>query len=258
MAWSMQGGIQTLAEEWSKHLIQEKGLKQLLNTQCKSIKMKFSADKRSKVHIETNKGTIEADHVISTLSAPVLSELLADDVIIPLKKMIDSIRYTNMAVMTLQYDKQKIPHSGFGYLVPSKENLDALGITFDSQIFPQNVRGDSSIVTVMAGGPRFCELFGDPDNADESKATELAIKTANDTLNFTGEPSRQVTKIQKECIPQYHLGHHKVAEDIKSYILQQNLPLSILGTMWGGPGVNDVIVNARNDTVSWLTSNHLC
>ena len=258
MAWSMKGGIQTLPEDWSKHLIEDKGLKHLLNTQCKNIKMKFSAEKRSKVHIETNKGTIEADHLISTLSAPALSELLTDDAISPLKEMVDSIHYTNMAVMTLQYDKQKIPHSGFGYLVPSKENLDALGITFDSQIFPQNVQGDSSVVTVMAGGPRFQELFGDVDRADESKATELAIKTANDTLNLTGEPLRHVTKIQKHCIPQYHLGHHKVADNIESYLLQQNLPLSILGTMWGGPGVNDVIVNARNDTVSWLTSNHLC
>ena len=253
----MQGGIQTLPEMWSQHLIEKKDLKYLLNTQCNAIKMQFSADRRSKVHIETNKGTIEADHVISTVSAPVLSELLTDDVI-PLKEMVDSIRYTNMAVMTLQYDKQKIPQSGFGYLVPSKEKLDVLGVTFDSQIFPQNVKGDSSVVTVMAGGSRFSELFGDPDRANESKATELAIKTANDTLKLTGDPSRHVTKIQKHCIPQYHLGHYKVAENIRAYLLQQNLPLSILGTMWGGAGVNDVIVNARNDTLSWLTSNHLC
>lgn len=263
----MQGGIQTLPELWSQHLAQEKGLKYLLDTQCSAIKIQHCVGQRTKVHIETNRGTIEADHVVSTLSSPALSTIIAkdnSDEVNSLREMIDKIRYTNMAVVTLQYDGQKIPYNGFGYLVPSKETLDVLGITFDSQIFPHNVRGGdssspSSVITVMAGGPRFTELFGDADaKANESKATEMAIKAANDTLKLTGEPFRHVTKIQKHCIPQYHLGHYKVAENIRGHVLQQNMPLSILGTMWGGPGVNDVIVNARNDILSWLTSNHLC
>ena len=165
-----------------------------------------------------------------------------------------------MAVITLQYQDSSIPQNGFGYLVPSCEESDVLGITFDSLIFPQNAPDNSSIVTVMAGGPRFHELFGEEKNNEAvvAKATDIAARSVRETLNFEKEPSRHVTKIQKECIPQYHVGHYKLAENIQSYLLAQNLPLTIVGNMWGGVGVNDVIVNARNSTLTWLTSNHLC
>ena len=251
MAWSVKGGMQTLPESWSKHLI-EKGLQCHLNTKCKKLKIEFTTDSR-KIHIETSNGTFEADHVISTLSAPVLSDMLEDQT---LRHLLQEIQYTNMAVMTLQYGGEKIPHSGFGYLVPSKEKLDILGVTFDSQIFPVHALENSSVVTVMAGGPRFHELFG--DKGDESTATELAVRSVRDTLNFKSEPTRHVTKMHRSCIPQYHVGHYKTAENIRNYLLLQNLPLSIMGNMWGGPGVNDVIVNARNNTMTWLTNNHLC
>ncbi|XP_066934278.1 LOW QUALITY PROTEIN: protoporphyrinogen oxidase-like [Clytia hemisphaerica] len=251
MAWSVKGGMQTLPELWSQHLI-EKGLQCHLNTECKKLKIEFTTDSR-KIHIETNNGTFEADHVISTLSAPVLLDMSKIKHYVTCYKIFGIL---NMAVMTLQYSGEKIPHSGFGYLVPSKEKLDILGVTFDSHIFPEHALENSSTVTVMAGGPRFHELFG--EKADENTATEIAVRSVRDTLNFKSEPIKNVTKMHRNCIPQYHVGHYKTAENIRNYLLEQNLPLSIMGNMWGGPGVNDVIVNARNNTMTWLTNNHLC
>jgi len=174
--------------------------------------------------------------------------------------MLNSLEYANMAVMTLQYQDSAIPQNGFGYLVPSCEQCDVLGITFDSLIFPQNAPNKSSVVTVMAGGPRFHELFGEENDNEVviAKATEIAVRSVRETLKFERDPIRYVTKIQRQCIPQYHVGHYKLAENIQNYLLAQNLPLTIVGNMWGGVGVNDVIVNARNSTLTWLTSNHLC
>ena len=49
----------------------------------------------------------------------------------------------------------------------------------------------------------------------------------------------------QDAIPQYHVGHYKVLENISSYIQDHKLPLSLIGSSYKGVSVNDCINNAR-------------
>merc|ERR1712080_453629 len=110
--------MQSLPELWSKNL-QTAGIEFLLNTNYNKLKC------------ETDNGTYECDRVISTIPSIDLSRLVKDTHS-NLSELLCSVKYANMAVMTLEFENIKLPVEGFGVLVPTTEPCDVLGITFDS------------------------------------------------------------------------------------------------------------------------------
>jgi len=250
VSWSMENGLQTLPDIWSDNL-KSKGVNVLLDRGCTEIDISTY----NKIKCHTHEGIFEADRLISSLPGSALSPLLKN-YDSNLSDLVGSIKYANMAVISLEYENSKIPHSGFGFLAPSSEPIDILGMTFDSLLFPQFTK-NSSVVTVMAGGAWFHSLFGMPENADVSKIKELAIQSVRDILHIKEDPKRVVCKIQRDCIPQYTLGHQARAKAIQNYIKTNDIPLTIVGNLYGGVGVNDCIINSRNETLKWMASNHI-
>lgn len=256
MAWTLKNGIQTLPEVWTKHLTDTMGLTVLLNTQCTNIQIDTKTVDGGKVRCFTNGGVIEADRVISTLPAGVFANIIREEDA-KLAEMLSSIEYADMAVINLEYDNETVSQRGFGFLVPSCEPLDILGVTFDSQVFPQHTKKGSTILTVMTGGARFQELYGDPMTASSDAITEVAVKSVRDTLQIKENPSRHLCRINPKCIPQYNVGHHVISQRIVNHVKSHDMPFTLLGNAWGGVGVNDVIVNSRNETLKWLASYHM-
>lgn len=74
---------------------------------------------------------------------------------------------------------------------------------------------------------------------------ELAIQKTSEILKIEGPPAAHHVEIMKSCIPQYVVGHHDRVNRIKSYITENHLPLSLVGSSYNGVGVNDVILSAR-------------
>lgn len=251
MAWTLKNGISTLPELWSDSL-KDKGVQIILNQKCQKIS--FKSD--NKILCSTNDNVYECERVISTVPSCHLDPLLSDDNP-KLSELLSKIKYINMAVITLKYENVKLPVDGFGILIPSSEKCDILGITFDSLVIPQHTKDNSTILTVMAGGAWFHELFGSPNTVDTNSIEELAVRSIRDMLGIKESPSKVVCKIHRDCIPQYEVGHYKKVDDIENYIRSNNLPVNIVGNMFGGVGVNDVIVNSRNETLKWLSSNHM-
>ena len=242
--------MHALPEFWSESL-KSRGVQILLNTECK--KLSFANEK---VFCDTNAGVLEADAVISSLPAYSLMSLLKE-ANSTLSSLLGSISFATLAVVNLEYKNEKIPYSGFGFLVPSNQPPNILGMIFDSVVLPHPFPGNSAALTVMLGGTWFEEIFGNPNDCDESKIIEYATKNVKDILGFSSIPHRVLCKIQKNCIPQYHLGHDIKVDKIKNCLKSSNLPLLIVGTSWGGVGINDAILNSRNDTLRWLASKQL-
>ena len=250
VSWSMLNGIHSLPEIWAEH-IRKKGVNIILSAPVNSINT--IAD--NTIRCVTSNGTFEADRIISALPLPPLVSIL-HNYDSRLSSLLSSIKYGNMAVISLEYEPLTNPFSGFGFLVPSSEPVDILGMTFDSQVFPQHSKS-STVLTAMSGGAWFEELHGCPDTADANKITEIAIKSAHDILSIKETPKRTLCKIQKECIPQYETGHAQRVQQIKDYVKANNLPILLVGNAWGGVGVNDSIVSARNDILMWMASEHI-
>ena len=245
--------METFPETWCNHL-KEKGVQVLLNTSSSQV----SFSDQGKATIQTDKGILEADHVISSLPLYALSDLVVNQRP-EFHSMCNSLDYIDMGVVSLEFEGKVLDpkFNGFGFLVPSTEPISILGMTFDSSVFPDHNKNDRTVLTAMAGGAWFEDQFGPPENADLDYISSLAVNSAEELLGIKETPCRIVSKIQEKCIPQYYLGHDSFAEKLKAHIKEQSLPLTLVGTWTGGVGVNDVILNSKEETIRWLGGNHM-
>ena len=124
---------------------------------------------------------------------------------------------------------------------------DILGVVDDSRTFPEHDRRDlpSTRLTVMLGGAWFEELFGSPEaDTCASRVESAALKAVANHLGITQDPSLCNVLIQKDCIPQYHIGHQQKLGILQEQIKFHKLPLTLLGSSYHGVSVNDCIHNA--------------
>ncbi|KAE8588827.1 hypothetical protein XENTR_v10022762 [Xenopus tropicalis] len=246
--WSLQGGMQTLSEALEDFL-RKRGVEIHKDTPIRQLER--TADNGWKIKLPD--GSITADYILSALPAKDLGCLLPPD-LEPLVKELRQMSSATVAVVNLQYEGQVLPISGFGHLIPSTEERALLGIVYDSIAFPQhNKRGSSSTrLTVMLGGAWFESSIGDPDAVSSEKVLELAKTAAAEQLGVRDKPSRSIVNINKDCIPQYTLGHWRRTGNISAYTRQLSLPLSLIGASYHGVSVNDCIYNARQAVHSLL------
>lgn len=226
---TFKGGMQTLVEK----LVEILGENLLLGTKITSLKRV-----ENKIEVAYENGSFEADFVVSTIPAFVLNEILVgfDE---KLNSLLDKIVYAPITVSSLGFEKNVNSLTGFGYLVPHKENQPILGGLWNDQIFDGISPKNKSSFTVMLGGA-CSENF---DSVSENEFTETALKTTQKHLGFSETPSIKFSKVWAKGIPQYNVGHKKIIEEIQSVLKDENLVIS--GNFVGGVSVIDCIKNAK-------------
>lgn len=142
--WSIKGGIQTLSDKLHEDL-KQKGVNFKLNTPCTSVDF----DPHGKLIVSWPKDQITVDHVISGLPAQTLANILPQDWQ-PLAVELANIQTVTVGIVNLEYEGSVVPVEGFGFLVPSSDTIQVLGIIFDSCAFPENDRlgGKTTRITV--------------------------------------------------------------------------------------------------------------
>ncbi|MFC2049338.1 protoporphyrinogen oxidase, partial [Chlamydiota bacterium] len=195
--YSFQGGMETLTRALAKELQSELQIGKMVN----------SIDE------------IQADLVISTLPAYALAALLGYE---------DPCTYGSLSLVHLGWNNHVLPKKGYGFLVPSQEKGEILGMTWDSEIFPH---GSQTRVCVMVSG-----------KLSEQELTERALRSLKRYVGIETPPDVQRITVAERAFTQYTLHHDKRMEAFK-----QRLPAHVkaIGTSFGGPGVNDAIFGAR-------------
>ncbi|KAM4632946.1 protoporphyrinogen oxidase isoform 2-T2 [Polymixia lowei] len=230
--WSLRRGVESFPEaltDWLAH----SGRVQL----HRHATVKQLQPSASGWEIQLEDGTISADHVISALPAKALSSVLPSS-LQPLIQQLQEISTVTVAVVNLEYKGSILPVEGFGHLIPSSEDRGVLGVVYDSVPFPQHnsPNGDTT---------RLTEVFGAPEEVSEERLMAAATEAIRCQLGVTMAPSWSKVVLQKDCIPQYHLGHWRRVESMRSYIRKMLLPLSLAGSSYDGVSVNDVIFSGR-------------
>ncbi|KAM4014625.1 protoporphyrinogen oxidase [Anomaloglossus baeobatrachus] len=248
--WSLRGGMQTLSDALEGY-IKDRGVQIQRDTPVEALQRQ--ADGSWKIKVPG--GNVSADHVISAVPAAVLSKLLTP-IAEPMANTLREMRTATVAVVNLEYDGDVLPVSGFGHLIPSYEDGAMLGIVYDSLAFPEHNRqgGSSTRLTVMLGGAWFERSLGDPDTVSKETLLSLASAAAATQLGVKETPRRAIVTLNKNCIPQYTLGHWKRIDHLFSYIGQHSLPLSLIGASYEGVSVNDCIYNAKRSVTRLLQS----
>ena len=238
--YSFQGGLGTLTNALQKHLASCANVK-VIHEQVNKI------DKRKdQFEVTLNNGhLLHSNLVISAVKASTLADVLPTP-----PQELKQIEYSTVMVINLFYkDPKLLPIEGFGYLIPKsvplEENPDrALGVVFDTSSVPGQDGTPGTKVTCIMGGH-----FWSGRTISELPSKDAAYKATKNVmamhLGVTAEPDLWNAKLQKDCIPQYTVGHHARMTSLHK-TLKQNFPgLGVLGSSFAGVSVNDCVLNAR-------------
>ncbi|XP_071239608.1 protoporphyrinogen oxidase-like isoform X1 [Salvelinus alpinus] len=239
--WSLKRGLQNLPEALEERMRNGGRVEVHRDTPVMGL-----STNGTDWEIQLEDGTIKADHIISALPAKALASALPSAAQ-PLSQQLLEIATVTVAVVNLEYEGSVLPVTGFGHLVPSSEDRGLLGVVYDSVPFPQHNRtgGPTTRLTVMMGGAWFQEVFGNPEEVTEQLLLDRATQAVTSHLGVTTPPIWSIVALLKDCIPQYYLGHWKRLENMRQYIRDHNLPLSLAGSSYDGVSVNDVIFSGR-------------
>ncbi|XP_045184035.1 protoporphyrinogen oxidase-like [Mercenaria mercenaria] len=240
--FSFKQGLQQLSDSLRDAVKQNPKVEVLMNSPCTQVN--FS---NGKALLTVNGDSIESDHLISSVYAQDLANIVMENNS-TLAHNLSKIPAVDAVVTCMEFDgKVELPAPGFGHLTPSFENSCVLGVIYDSCTFPEHDRQDkpSTRFTVMMGGSWIEDLKKLVPSMTTDDLGKFATKSLKTQLSISQEPIKIHTEIQRQCIPQYIVGHGKVLENIFSQIKREELPLSLVGSSYKGPSVNDCINNAR-------------
>jgi oxygen-dependent protoporphyrinogen oxidase len=177
------------------------------------------------------------DRVISTLPAHALQEILPSSAF---KDELKQIPFASVAVCTLGYKQSVNRYPGFGYLVPSQERQDILGVVFDSSAFPfHNRTSDETRLTVML----------DPSGKNPDECLKAAIGGVSRHLGIEKTPDYARCVMANLAIAQYPVGFDALKEKMARSV--REFPgLSFLGTSFQGISINQAISAAMNYKLS--------
>ncbi len=240
--FSFRSGMDTLTNSLGKHC--EPFLH--LSSEVKSLRLDSLPNQ---IEVLTANGkAFQADHVISALPSQAFSRLVE-----PLKpslgRLLSSIAHASLVVVNVGFRKSVLKKQGFGYLVPSQEKEDVLGVIWDSCVFPeQNHSAEETRLTLMMGGAHHPFLVDLSDSAILEKVAEalsnhLGVRETPDAIH--------IQRIYN-AIPQYALGHHQTVSAIEGEMLELSSRISCLGSSLYGVSINDCIANAKKKAEDFI------
>ncbi|KAL8930494.1 MAG: hypothetical protein Q9208_000678 [Pyrenodesmia sp. 3 TL-2023] len=185
-------------------------------------------------------------HVISTISSKALYSAMD-----PASAMFMLARTPAVTVMVVNLyfsNPSVLPVRGFGYLLPRslpfEQNPErALGVVFDSDASIGQDEIPGTKVTVMLGGHWWDDWQAYPD---EEMGASMAKDILKRHLGISEEPRAVRVGLQKECIPQYVVGHHRRMAHGHEALKFFNGRLRVAGSSYTGVGLNDCVRSARN------------
>lgn len=157
---------------------------------------------------------------------------------------------------------------GFGYLIPRSipyhQNPEcALGVIFDGYAAPNQdlphareqrekyTRGSGSAEEAVMTGTKMTVMMGGhwwdgwTDFPGEEEAVNMARTVVARHLGIVEEPEQTMATLQRDCIPQYTVGHGERMKDFHYRLLREyGGNLRVAGGSYGGVGVNDCIRSA--------------
>jgi oxygen-dependent protoporphyrinogen oxidase len=156
---------------------------------------------------------------------------------------------TVMVVNLYYNDPNILPERGFGYLIPRSISFDqnpecALGVVFDSDttIGQDSVPGTK--VTVMLGGHWWDGFDSYPDEEEGAAMAKAILKRH---LRIEIEPEVVNVGLQRECIPQYTVGHEERMKRAHGELMSAfKGKLTVAGNSYTGVGLNDCVRAARD------------
>jgi protoporphyrinogen/coproporphyrinogen III oxidase len=164
---------------------------------------------------------------------------------------LNKIRYVSTATITLAYRKEdiKVPFSGFGFVIPRKENRGITACTWSSIKFDHRAPDDVLLLRCFIGGPgkEECVSFADEDIYQIVKDELLSI------LQLSAKPIFQRIYRWEKANPQYDVGHLYLVDRIFKQS-EKHKGLYLTGSAFEGVGIPDCINQGQKSALKALQS----
>ncbi|TQS39354.1 hypothetical protein Golomagni_00122 [Golovinomyces magnicellulatus] len=245
--FSFTGGLEVLSRALEVKLRASPNVAFKMNQRVKSLQL---VDNGIEIQTSDSDYSTKYCHVVSTLLPHQTSSLTSH---LPSLAMIPTV---TVMVVNLYYDSDKIlPVHGFGYLIPRSISFKlnpecALGVVFDSDTIQGQDTVPGTKLTVMMGGHWWNEFTSFPDEEEGSIMAKAVLKRH---LGIESDPVLVKVNLQRDCIPQYSVGHLEFLNCARKELSNFKGRLSVTGCGYRGVGVNDCIAAAR-DLVSRMDS----
>jgi len=212
--FTLKDGMESLVHVLVKRL----GGSVRINTSAEALKFKENGIEV----ILSNGESLFASHVYSTLPQPALSKIVNGPLV--------EVPQSSVAVVGLGFNRQVLNKKGFGYLVPSREKEDILGMVWDSSAFPQqNAHPDQTRLTIMIDASKPKDFKG------------IALETLRRHLGIGALPEVIDIKEAANAIPKYVVGHREKMDLFRAEVSKRSPHLTLLGTQFQGVAVNDCV-----------------
>lgn len=229
----MSAWIEALASHLPKGCIR-------LNTSVTSISQQV--DKTWTITTESD-GPIQADGLILATPAKVTASLLSS-VDAKTSGLIGSIPYASSAVVAMIVDRQSIQGrlDGFGLVVPSCENRQALAISFTSNKYPGRTPDGQILLRVFLGGSLRPEVL----QLDDDKLRQIASDEVKGILKWNGQGLKWNAVIRwNEAMPQYLVGHVDKVKQVEQ-ALESLGRIQVCGAAYTGVGIPQCIRSSQS------------
>ena len=173
------------------------------------------------------------DTLISTIPAYKLSPFVFAE----MAEDLNSINYSPVGILNIQFNKTQLNFDGFGFLVPSKEKSVVLGMVANSNTFPVHGSDKFHVNTVMLGGARYTYTqLKEMDLENESKLFLTKVFGAELKIE------KQELRVLEKAIPQYEKGHLERVERISN---ASPVNLKVLGNFMYGVSIIDIVYKSK-------------
>lgn len=225
--FSLKEGIKTVIEKLEK----ETDIPFHYNEEVVSIH-----PKKEGFEVRSLKKTYESDYLFSALPCSEIGKLFIPQLLdIPIR---------GTTVLHFAYQRNVLKGKGFGYLVPSVEKENLLGVIFDSNLFPQHNTSSSeeARATIFLNGHPF----------SDEEAYYFSLRALERHLKITDQPV--VSKILKmeNSFPQLCVGHEEFMKRILKGIEEKYPHFYLVGNYLYGIGVGDCVERAKSVANSFL------
>lgn len=158
-----------------------------------------------------------------------------------LSALLGDIDYPSLAVVCLGFSQHDIGDrmTGFGFLVPSREQRDVLGTVADSNVFPNRAPAGHALLRTMVGGARTPGLAQLPDD----RLLDVVRSNLKDIMGINADPVFAKIYRHQRAIPQYLVGHADRLRAIGDHLAGFS-GLVLTGNAFRGVSLNDCVLNA--------------
>lgn len=185
----------------------------------------------------------EFEHLIFTLPAYRVAELLTDHNLSELASLLAGIAYASSAIVVSGHQLSDFDHrlDAFGLVVPLIERRRILATSFTSRKFPDRAPDGKIVLRTFVGGAMQPELL----DGDDAQLTHLVNDELKQILGMNRQPEFSQVVRYNRAMPQYHVGHIERVDRIEQ-ILSETSGLHLAGSAYRGVGIPDSILSGRN------------